>query len=276
MSEPAITSTRNPRLRAALGLRDRRERDRTGLTLVDGARETLRALDAGVALEAVFVCPELVHGEAGSALLTRLGTHPGRRLEAPEVVEIGRAAHDRLAYGQRGDGVVAVARVAQRTLAQLGLSATPLVAVLAAVEKPGNLGAILRSADGAGVDALLVADAATDLFNPNTIRASLGTLFSVPTVAAPAPEVREWLATHGLQVVVARVDGSSSYDAVDYRGPTAIVLGSEARGLGEAWSGGGVTAVHLPMLGLADSLNVAAAAAVLFYEARRQRGAAVH
>ena len=267
MNDEPITSTRNPRVRAALALRDRRERDRTGLTLVDGARETLRALQAGVTLETVFLCRDLVHGESGAALLERIG-------EGSHLVEIGRAAHDRLAYGQRGDGVVAVIRPPLRSLGALLPQKDALVAVLAGVEKPGNLGAILRTADGAGLDALLVADAATDLFNPNTIRASLGTVFSLPVVAAPAVEVRAWLRDHGLQAVVARVDGAITYDAVDYRGPTAFVLGSEALGLDASWSGSDVTAVRLPMLGLADSLNVAATAAVLFYEARRQRGLA--
>jgi RNA methyltransferase, TrmH family len=147
----------------------------------------------------------------------------------------------------------------------------PLVAVVEGIEKPGNLGAILRSADGAGVDALIAADPRTDLFNPNAIRASLGTIFSVPIANATSAKTISWLTDHGISIVVARVDGSVAYDQVDYRGPLAIVLGSEAHGLAGTWSGPGIQAVSLPMLGVADSLNVSAAAAILLYEARRQR-----
>jgi TrmH family RNA methyltransferase len=139
------------------------------------------------------------------------------------------------------------------------------------VEKPGNLGAILRSADGAGVDALIVADPSTDLFNPNVIRASLGTVFSVPVAVASSGVVLEWLIQRGLRIVAARVEGSVDYADADYRGAVAIALGSEARGLSDAWAELATVAVRLPMLGTADSLNVSATAAVLFYEALRQR-----
>jgi TrmH family RNA methyltransferase len=143
--------------------------------------------------------------------------------------------------------------------------------VLESVEKPGNLGAVLRSADGAGLDALIAADLRTDLYNPNAIRASLGTIFTLPVAVADSRETLDWLRGRGLAIVAARVDGSVPYTEVDYRRPTAIVFGSEAEGLSEAWRAPDVTAVRLPMLGAADSLNVSAAAAVLFYEARRQR-----
>ncbi|MGZ6259346.1 MAG: TrmH family RNA methyltransferase [Candidatus Limnocylindrales bacterium] len=269
MSQSRITSTSNPRVRAALALRDRRARDAAGRTLVDGARETMRALEAGARVETIFLCLELVHGTEGARLLERLEGRPA--VERPDVVEVGESVHDRLAYGGRGDGVVAVVEVPRRGLAELRLPADPLVAVLEGVEKPGNVGAILRTADGAGLDAVVVADAGTDLFNPNAIRASLGAVFSVALAAAPADEVRAWLRTSGWQLVLARPDASSLYDTVDYRRPTALLLGSEARGLGGAWDDPAAIAVRLPMLGRADSLNVAAAAAILFYEARRQR-----
>ena len=147
--------------------------------------------------------------------------------------------------------------------------------VVEGVEKPGNLGAILRSADGAGADALIAADPRTDLFNPNAIRASLGTVFTVPVAAATTSEVMAWLRARGIGLVVARVDGATVHTAADLAGPVAIVLGSEAHGLTGTWDGPDVRAVRLPMLGSADSLNVSAAAAVLLYEARRQRDAAL-
>jgi TrmH family RNA methyltransferase len=150
------------------------------------------------------------------------------------------------------------------------------VGILEDVEKPGNLGAVCRSADGAGLDALIAAGttaAPADPWNPNAVRASLGTVFTVPLAVASTGNVLAWLRDRGLRVVAARVDGSMPYAEADLRGPVALVLGSEATGLTEAWSGEDVTAVRLPMRGRADSLNVAAAAAILFYEARRQRDA---
>jgi TrmH family RNA methyltransferase len=171
--------------------------------------------------------------------------------------------------------VVAVVRSPSATLETLvaSLPPDPLVVVVEAVEKPGNLGAILRTADGAGADAVIAADARTDLFNPNAIRASLGTIFALPVAAGPSSEVLEQLAARGVRLVAARVDTEGTYMDADFRGPLALVLGSEAEGLGSAWDDPRVEPVRIPMRGAADSLNVSVAAAVLLYEAVRQRGA---
>jgi TrmH family RNA methyltransferase len=169
------------------------------------------------------------------------------------------------------DGVVAVAAIPQRNLQQLKLAGRPLVAVLEGVEKPGNVGAVLRGADGAGVSAVIVADGGSDLYNPNAIRASMGTLFTTPVYAATSAEAIAWLRKQGLTIYAARVDGSVEYTACDFTRPCAIVLGSESEGLTDIWRGDDVTAIRLPMRGLADSLNIASAATVLFYEALRQR-----
>ena len=157
-------------------------------------------------------------------------------------------------------------------LSDLRLPPNPLVAVLEGLEKPGNVGAILRSADAAGVDAVIVADGRTDLYNPNTIRASLGTVFRENVCEATTAETIEWLRNRELTIVAARPDAEQSYSEVDFRSGAAIVLGSEADGLSDAWRGTNITPVRLPMLGMADSLNVSTTAAVLFYEALRQRG----
>ena len=172
------------------------------------------------------------------------------------------------------EDTVAVALAPERTLERHALPEGALVGVLAGVEKPGNVGAVFRSADAAGLDALIVADAGTDLWNPNCIRASLGTVFAVPAATASSEATLAWLAAQGLQIVAARVDAMVPYTEVDFRRPTAIVLGSEAHGLSAAWNSPAVIGVRLPMRGLADSLNVSATAAVLFYEALRQRAAA--
>jgi TrmH family RNA methyltransferase len=260
-----ITSTANPRVKAAARLRGRRERDKTGLTLIDGVRETLRALAGGAAVDEVFVEPGVLSGPEASALLERL------REDAIPVIELGRDAFEKLAYGDRLDGVVAVAQTPPRTLDELVLPPAPLLGVVEGVEKPGNLGAILRSADGAGVNAVIVADTATDLFNPNIIRASIGTVFALPVAVATSGEVLTWLREREIGIIAARLDGSVDYTQADYSGAVAMALGSEARGLSDPWGELARASVKLPMLGVADSLNVSASAAVLFYEALRQR-----
>jgi TrmH family RNA methyltransferase len=182
-----------------------------------------------------------------------------------------------LAYGERASGIVAVATAPDTSLVSLRLPASaPLVGILEDVEKPGNLGAVCRSADGAGLDAMIAAVGSVgsvDPWNPNAVRASLGTVFTLALAVATTADVLGWLRAKGLRLVAARVDGSVPYTEVDLTGPVALVLGSEAHGLTAEWSGSDVMAVRLPMRGRADSLNVAAAAAILFYEARRQRDA---
>ena len=270
-SPPTLTSTANPRFRAALSLRDRRERARHGRLLVDGVREVARALDAGVALVEIFVAPGASPEPAVDAVVARAAGF------GVPIVPVTADLLSRLAYGERASGIVAVASAPATSLEALRLPAeAPIVGILEDVEKPGNLGAVCRSADGAGLDALIAAGttaAPADPWNPNAVRASLGTVFTLPLAVASTGSVLAWLRDRGLRVVAARVEGSVPYSEADLRGPVALVLGSEATGLTEAWSGADVTAVRLPMRGRADSLNVAAAAAILFYEARRQRDA---
>lgn len=263
----AITSAANPRIRAASRLRDRRERTRSGLTLVDGVREVLRALDAGVQVVEAYVSDVLGDRDAGAVLLARLAAAGVRH------TVIGDAALDRLAFGDRNEGIVAIVRVPPVGLDRLRLPADPLVVVAEGVEKPGNLGAILRTADGAGADAVIAADPRTDAFNPNAIRASLGTIFAVPVAAASSEDAFGWLRARGIRPVAAVVDAPAAYWDADLTGPVAIVLGSEAEGVGEVWRVDGVERVSIPMAGAADSLNVSVAAAVIVFEARRQRSA---
>ena len=263
---PPITSLTNPRVKATVRLRDRREREATGLTLVDGARELLRALDSGVTVEEAFTCAELVRSADAVAALRRL------RGSGARCWEVSPAVFAKVAFGDRGEGVLAVVRSPATALDELRLPPDPLIVVAEDVEKPGNLGAILRSADGAGADALIAASPRTDLFNPNAIRASLGTIFAVPLAAAPTAQVLAWLRQHGIRILAARVDGSALATETDLTGPLAIAVGAEAEGLDPAWSAPDIKGIRLPMLGVADSLNVSAASAALLYEARRQRG----
>ena len=267
MTEPALTSTKNPRVRAAAGLRDRRERDEAGLTLVDGARELTRALAGGAVVVEVFVDEDRLAPDGAAAVVEA-------RRRGAAVVPVAGPVLDRLAYGDRSEGLVATVRIPGLALAGLGLPGDALVVVVEGLEKPGNLGAVLRTADAAGADAVIAADPRTDVFNPNAIRASLGTIFTVQLASGSSPAVRDDLAGRGLALLAARVDAEALYTDVDLRGPVAIILGSEADGLTDAWSGPAVLPIRVPMLGVSDSLNVSITAAVLLYEARRQRGVA--
>jgi RNA methyltransferase, TrmH family len=265
MPSPTLASPSNPRIKSVARLRDRRERDASGLTLVDGAREVRRALEAGVEVVEAFVCEPLLAGEDARVALDLLAD---RRVPVTSTTE---AAFAKIAFGDRAEGLIAVVRAPSLRLDDLTLLIDPLLVVVEGVEKPGNLGAILRSADGAGVDAVIAASPRADLANPNVIRASAGTYFAVPLAAAPTSEVIAWLRERRIRVIAARVDAERAYHKADLTGALAIVLGSEAEGLTNAWRAADTEAIRLPMRGVADSLNVSVAAAVLLYEARRQR-----
>lgn len=263
----SITSPHNPRVKAALRLRQRQGRDDQGRILIDGARELRRAIEAGVEMIEVYHAPQLAIGNEALATLERIATRAIATLEVPPEL------FAKLTYGDRHDGLIGVARMPTRSLSEIELPAAPLVCVLEGVEKPGNFGAVLRSADATGVAAVIAADPRTDLYNPNAIRASLGTIFTRPVASATSAETLAWLRNAGLQIVAARVEAATLYTEIDWRRPTAIVLGSEADGLTAAWNTPDIVPVRLPMLGVADSLNVSISAAVLFYEALRQRNA---
>jgi TrmH family RNA methyltransferase len=263
-SEVAITSATNPRVKAAVRLRDRRERESTGLTIVDGAREIGRALDAGVEIVDAFVSDGVARSAEAEDVVWRLRA-------SSRCATVSDAVIAKVAFGDRSDGMVAVVRVATLALEDLVLPPDPLVVVAESVEKPGNLGAIVRSAAGAGADAVIAADPLTDPFNPNAVRASLGTIFRLPLASASSAATLDWLEARAIVTIATRVDAPTLYSDVDLRGPIAIVVGSEAGGLTGAWTGSRVTPVRIPMLGGADSLNVSVATAVLLYEAVRQR-----
>jgi RNA methyltransferase, TrmH family len=262
---PLITSLANPRVRAAVGLRDRRGREAAGMTIVDGAREVRRALEAGVVVADAFVSESLLAGQDARVALDLLEGAGVSRLAVSETV------FAKLAFGSRSEGLIVVIATPSTALADLRVGPEPLLLVIEGVEKPGNLGAVLRTADGAGVDAVIAASLQTDPFNPNAIRASAGTIFGLPLASAGTDEVIEWLHSRGIRIVTARVDAEATYTESVLTGPLAIVLGAEAGGLTSAWEGPDISSVRIPMAGTADSLNVSISAAILAYEARRQR-----
>jgi len=275
MTPPApetITSPVNPRVRAAAALRDADARRSTGLTLVDGRRELARALAGGAEVVEVFVAMDRAPDgdpELGTLLAALEGAGARIVLAAPR-------AFDRVAYGSRDEGLVGVVRFAARPLATVTFAAGRPVLLVEGVEKPGNLGAILRTADAAGLAGVVACDPRTDPANPAAIRASLGTVFTVPLAVAATAEAIRWCAACGRRVVAATPAGPRLWHEAALVGDVALLLGSEARGISAAWSAAAAAGtiplegVRLPMLGAADSLNVAATAAVLAYESLRQ------
>jgi TrmH family RNA methyltransferase len=260
-----ITSVQNPRVKAASRLRDSRGRREQGRIIIDGVREIGRALAAGLEVLELYYFSELSKDDDSQQLLAQA------RDAGAELIEVTPHVMEKLAFGQRVEGLVAVARPPKRNLSDLTLADDALIVVIEGVEKPGNIGAILRTADAAGVAAMIVTDGATDLYNPNAIRASLGAIFSVPLYAASGNEMLEWLRRQQFRMIAARVEASADYTQADFRGRVALILGSEAHGLSALWQASDVVGIRLPMLGVVDSLNVSATAAVLLYEALRQR-----
>jgi RNA methyltransferase, TrmH family len=260
-----ITSTANPRVKAAAKLRNSAQRAEQGRFMINGLREIGRALDGGLEMQEVYFCPEQCDGAEARGVLSRLKSTAAAQFEVSESV------FSVLAYGSRMEGILAVAEIPRRDLKALQFPQRALVAVLEKIEKPGNVGAVVRSADAAGVAAVIVTDSGGDLYNPNAIRASLGTIFTLPVFAATSVETLTWLRERKLKIFTARVDGAIDYTQCDFTAPCAVVLGSEADGLSEAWQADDINSIRLPMRGAADSLNVSATAAVLFYEALRQR-----
>ena len=206
--------------------------------------------------------------EAAPFLSSRGGPRPTK---GSPLYEVSRAVYDKIAYRGGTEGLIATVRCRERRLEDLTLPPHPLIVVLEAVEKPGNLGAILRSADAARADAVLVCDPLTDLYNPNLIRASLGACFTVPTVAVPSAEAIAWLRAHGIRILTAQLQDSVPYYDTDMRGGTALVMGTEATGLTEPWRAAADAHIRIPMLGTVDSLNVSVSTAILLFEAVRQR-----
>jgi TrmH family RNA methyltransferase len=270
-----ITSAANPRLKGLVALRRRRVREETGQTLVEGYEEIALALAADVLPRTIYVCEELFSpaGRAGSQdigtqaqLLTRL------RAQGSEVVRLSPAAYEKVSYREGPDGLLAVVDRVGMPLSALPVSAGPSLGLLAqGVEKPGNLGAMLRTADAAGVEHVVAADPVTDWGNPNVVRASKGTVFAVPVVSASTGEVLAWVAEHGLDLVLTTPETDQLHTDVDYTGRVVVAVGSEKHGVGDALLAAATHRVRIPMHGRANSLNVSVAAAIVLYEAVRQR-----
>jgi TrmH family RNA methyltransferase len=259
-----ITSTANPLVKSLARLKERRGRAAANHFLIEGGRELARAAAAEVAIDQVVVAPDIA-GDADRDLAVTLAA------SGAELIEMGAEAFGRISMRRHPDGLLGTAPIPPRPLGALTLGANPLVLVIESVEKPGNVGAMLRTADGAAVDAIVVASETADLWNPNVIRASQGAVFTVAFATASTIATLDWIGHHGLQLVAASPEADRSLWEADLTVPTAIVVGAEDSGLTPAFRSPETT-VSIPMAGTSDSLNASVAAAVMLYEAVRQRG----
>ena len=261
MEELVISSVKNPRMKHLLALQQKSQlRREEGLFVVEGRRELQHCIEAGYEVESAFLREDATRPQPLPA-----GKGVGRAFTVtPEVYE-------RIAYRGSTEGVIAIVRARQHRLEDLRLPQNPLIVVLESVEKPGNLGAVLRSADAARADAVIVCDPLTDLYNPNLIRSSIGAIFTVPTVACTSEACIGFLQERGISILTAQLQDSRLYYDTPMTGPTAIVMGTESTGLTDQWRRAATAHIRIPMLGRLDSLNVSVSAAILLFEAVRQR-----
>jgi TrmH family RNA methyltransferase len=258
-----ITSTKNPKIQAIFKLQKPRERASTGLFTIEGVREVSQAIKSGYDLEQLLVCGSIYQPEH---------EYPIDMSRAKEVIPINQAVFEKLAYRTTTGGIIAVSKIRPLPLHALEKTKSSFFLIIEQVEKPGNMGAILRTADAAGVDGVILTDPATDFFNPNVIRSSLGCCFTVPVAHDSNQKVGEWLKAHGISTYAAAlVPGSRKYYTMDYTKNCAIILGTEAEGLSDFWLEQADHKIIIPMNGTIDSINVSNAAAILAYEVVRQR-----
>lgn len=259
----SITSAQNPKIQTLLALQEKsKERRKKGLFVVEGRRELLHCIEAGYEPYTIFICREIISNEDLMEISEKCSC---------SFIEIPKHLYDKVAYRGGTEGVIAELKCKERTLEDLKLKDNPLIIVLESVEKPGNLGAVLRSADASGADAVIVCDPLTDLYNPNLIRSSIGGIFTVPTATATSEETIKWLKSHNIKIYTAQLQDSEWYYDTDMTSGTAIIMGTEATGLTDTWRKAADAHIKIPMLGKLDSLNVSVSAAILLFEAVKQR-----
>lgn len=260
-----ITSTANPKIKSLVKLKKRSERDSTETFLIEGFRPIERALESGFKFEELYYCPELFLGQNEMKLVEQAKSSGAR------VVSVAKLPFMKLTYRDRPEGLLGVGRQWHTNLDDLKLSKNPFLIVVESIEKPGNLGTILRSADATGADAVVICDSVTDLFNPNVVRASTGVMFRIPIVVTTTGSLLKFCKSHSIETVAATPHTDILHTDVDFTKPTALLVGSEQFGLQDSTIKACDTKAKLPMLGQADSLNVSAATVVLAYEVVRQR-----
>jgi RNA methyltransferase, TrmH family len=253
-----ISSLQNPRVKQIVKLRERRGRDRDGLILVEGDYEIQIAIKSGLLPQTIYLAPEI----AGDKSLISVQS---------EIVTVSRQVFEKISYRENPDGWLAVFPMPHPTLEDVKLPELPFLIIAESIEKPGNLGAILRTADAAGVDALIVSHPRTDIYNPNVVRASRGTVFTVPVVQVSNAETLAWLREKKITIVAASPGGNKTYTEIDLGQPLAIAVGTEDEGLSDFWMDNADEKVRIPMSGSVNSLNVSVSTAIIAYETVRQR-----
>ena len=266
----SITSAQNPKIKDLLALQEKsKERRKKGLFVVEGRRELLHCIESGFEPYTLFICRDIISDKDLDIIVNSIEERFSGL--SVQIIEIPQHLYDKVAYRGGTEGVIAELKCREMDLESLRLKENPLVVVLESVEKPGNLGAVLRSADASGVDAVIVCDPLTDMYNPNLIRSSIGAIFTVPVAAATSEDTIKWLKSNGIKIYTAQLQDSEWYYDTDMKGGTAIVMGTEATGLTDAWRKAADAHIKIPMLGRLDSLNVSVSAAILMFEAVRQR-----
>lgn len=257
-----ITSVQNPFIKSIIQLQEKaKARKQSGLFIIEGRREIQLAIKGGYQIERLLFLPEMIAKEE-LLLISK---------NAVELIEISKEVYQKIAYRDTTEGVIAVAHAKSFLLSDLQLSENPLILVVESIEKPGNLGAMLRTADAAHIDAVLVADPKTDLYNPNMVRSSVGCLFTNQIAVGTTDEIIDFLEANSISFYSATLQNSTSYHTQDYTLPTALVVGTEATGLTQKWRDRATQNIIIPMQGEIDSMNVSVAAAILLFEAKRQR-----
>ena len=263
MGENKISSLQNTKVKQLVALQQKSsERRKQGVFVVEDIRELQHCLNAGYTINSIFFCPELTDTGALSSLLSE---------SIASYYEVSPEVYEKIAYRGSTEGVIATVQSKQLALKDLHLSKQPLLIVLESVEKPGNLGAILRSADAAGADAVIICDPLTDLYNPNLIRSSIGAIFSVTCIACSSDDCINFLKQNNINILTAQLQDSKLYYDTDMTCGTAIIMGTESTGLTDVWRKAADAHIRIPMLGQLDSLNVSVSAAILLFEAVRQR-----
>lgn len=257
-----ITSVQNPFIKSIIQLQEKaKARKQSGLFIIEGRREIQLAIKGGYQIEQLLFLPEMIAKEE-LLLISK---------NAVELIEISKEVYQKIAYRDTTEGVIAVAHAKSFLLSDLQLSENPLILVVESIEKPGNLGAMLRTTDAAHIDAVLVADPKTDLYNPNMVRSSVGCLFTNQIAVGTTDEIIDFLEANSISFYSATLQNSTSYHTQDYTLPTALVVGTEATGLTQKWRDRATQNIIIPMQGEIDSMNVSVAAAILLFEAKRQR-----
>jgi len=258
-----ITSIQNPLVKSLVQLQEKaKARKQSGTFLIEGKREIELAIKGNYELETVLFLPELISKEE----ITQLSQN------SVELIEINKDVYQKLAYRDTTEGILAVAKTKSLALSDLKLPKNPLILVMESIEKPGNIGAMLRTCDAANIDAVIIANPKTDLYNPNIVRSSVGCLFTNQIATGTTEEVIKFLQHHNIAIFGATLQNSNSYHTQDYTVPTALVVGTEATGLTQAWRDNATQNIIIPMQGAIDSMNVSVASAILLFEAKRQRG----